>query len=323
MGGNINKGARAMPLTMFTGSANVPLAAAVAEQLEMPLGSRRLQRFPDGELHVEIEESVRGHDVYLIQSTTSPVDAHLLELWFLADACRRAGASHLTAVVPYFGYARQDRRASGREAVGARLIADLFAASGLQRLVAVDLHSAPLEGFFGLPVEHLSAVPLLADAVRPMIPANAVVVAPDLGAVKLAERYSYSLHLPMAIVDKKRLTGEEVRARRVVGRVEGCPVLVVDDMISTGGTVQAAIQALLAAGCAPEVTVAASHALFVGPVVERLRELPIRRLLATDSVAASAQLPFPVHGVSLAPLLAEAIRRLHGQQSLGDLILHA
>jgi ribose-phosphate pyrophosphokinase len=312
-----------MQLTIFTGSANGPLAAAVAEQLGVPLGSRLAYRFPDGELHVELQESVRGHDVYLIQPTSHPVEAHLLELWLLADACRRAGAAYLTAVVPYFGYARQDRRASGREAVGARLIADLFAASGLQRLVAVDLHSAPLEGFFAVPVEHLSAVLLLAEAVQPLIPANAVVVAPDLGAVKLAERYASRLHLPMAIIDKERLTGEEVRVRRVVGRVEGCPVLVVDDMISTGGTVQAAIQALLAAGCAPEATVVASHGLFVGPVVERLRPLPVRRLLATDSVVAPAQLPFPVHGVSLAPLLSEAIRRLHDQQSLGDLILHA
>jgi ribose-phosphate pyrophosphokinase len=251
--------------------SNVSLAASVAEQLETPLGRRLVYRFPDGELHVELQESVRGHDVYLIQSTSPPVEAHLLELWLLADACRRAGAAHLTTVVPYFGYARQDRRASGREPVGARLIADLCAASGLQRLVAVDLHSAALEGFFAVPVEHLSAVALLAEAVRSLFPANTVVVAPDLGAVKLAERYGRCLHLPMAIVDKERLSGEEVRVRRVVGRVEGCPMLVVDDMISTGGTVQAAIEALLAAGCAPEVTVAVSHGLFVGPVVERLR----------------------------------------------------
>jgi ribose-phosphate pyrophosphokinase len=312
-----------MPFTIFTGSANVSLAAAVAEQLEVPLGRRLVYHFPDGELHVELQDSVRGHDVYLLQSTSPPGEAHLLELWFLADACRRAGAAHLTAVVPYFGYARQDRRASGREAVGARLIADLFAASGLQRLVAVDLHSATLEGFFALPVEHLSAVALLAEAVRPLLTPNTVVVAPDLGAVKLAERYSRDLHLPMALVDKERLSGEAVRVRRVVGRVEGCPVLVVDDMLSTGGTVQAAIQALVAAGCAPEVTVAVSHGLFVGPVTERLRTLPIRRLLTTDSVTMPTHLPCPVHGVSLAPLLAEAIRRLHHQQSLNDLILHA
>jgi ribose-phosphate pyrophosphokinase len=312
-----------MPLIMFTGSAHVPLATAVAAQLGVPLGRRMLHRFPDGELHVELQESVRGHDVYLLQPTSPPVEAHLLELLLLADASRRAGAAQLTAVVPYFGYARQDRRASGREAVGARLIADLLAASGLQRLVAVDLHSAALEGMFAIPVEHLSAVSLLVEAVRPLLAPNTVVVAPDLGAVKLAERVARGLHLPMALVDKERLTGEEVRVRRVVGRVEGCPVLVVDDMISTGGTVQAAIQALLAAGGAPEVTVVASHALLVGPAVERLRALPVRRLVVTDSVAAAAPLPCPGQIVSLAPLLAEAIRRLHHQQSLGDLLLHA
>jgi ribose-phosphate pyrophosphokinase len=312
-----------MPLTMFTGSAHVPLATMVAAQLGVPLGRRLLHRFPDGELHVELQESVRGHDVYLLQPTSPPVEVHLLELLLLADASRRAGAAQLTAVVPYFGYARQDRRASGREAVGARLLADLLAASGLQRLVAVDLHSAALEGMFTIPVEHLSAVPLLVEAVRSLLAPNTVVVAPDLGAVKLAERVARSLHLPMALVDKERLTGEEVRVRRVVGRVEGCPVLVVDDMISTGGTVQAAIQALLAAGSAPEVTVVASHALLVGPAVERLRALPVRRLVVTDSVETLAPLPCPGPSVSLAPLLAEAIRRLHHQQSLGDLLLHA
>ena len=188
-----------MPLTIFTGSANVPLAAAVAEPLGVPLGRRLMHRFPDGELHVELQESVRGHDVYLIQSTSPPVEAHLLELWFLADACRRAGAAHLTAVVPYFGYARQDRRASGREAVGARLIADLFAASGLQRLVAVDLHSAALEGFFAMPVEHLSAVPLF--SVNPSRPT--LVPGPGGGEAGGA---LWAVAPPAdAIVDKERL----------------------------------------------------------------------------------------------------------------------
>lgn len=312
-----------MPLTIFAGSANVPLAAAVADQLVVPLGRRCLQRFPDGELHVEVQESVRGHDVYLLQPTSPSVEAHVLELLFLADACRRAGAAHCTAVVPYFGYARQDRHASGREAVGARLMADLFAAGGLQRLVAVDLHSTALEGFFAFPVEHLSAVSLLAEAVRPALAPNTVVVAPDLGAVKLAERYASRLHLPMAIVDKERLTGEEVRVRRVVGRVAGCPVLIVDDMLSTAGTVQAAIDALLAADASPEVIVATTHALLVGPAVERLRALPVRRLVATDSTPIAPDLPFPCQVVSIAPLLAETIQRLHGQQSLADLIVHA
>jgi len=185
-----------MDMTIFAGSSNVALAEAVAEKLELRLGNRTLQRFRDSELHIELHDSIRGHDVYLIQSTSLPVDEHPMELLFLADACRRAGAAQLTAVVPYFGYARQDRRASGQEPVGARLVADMLKTSGLQRLVAVDLHSTALEGFFSIPLEHLSAVPLLAQAVRPLVTAHTVIVAPDLGAVKLAERYGKLLRCP-------------------------------------------------------------------------------------------------------------------------------
>ena len=312
-----------MSLTILSGSANLSLVEAIAEKLGLRLGSVVVQRFPDGELHIEIQETVRGHDVYLIQPTSPPVDAHLLELLLLADACRRAGAAHLTAVVPYFGYARQDRRASGREPVSARLIADLLQTSGLHRVVAVDLHTTALEGFFPIPLEHLSAVPLLAEAVRPWVPPHAVVVAPDLGAVKLAERYARLLHLPLAIVQKMRLSGEEVRVQRIVGDVHGRVPVVVDDMVSTGGTIQAAIQALLAAGCvAEDLTVVASHGLFVGPAEERLHAVPIHHFFVTDSVARPAREPFPLHVTSLGPLLAEAITHLHNNQSLSDLLVH-
>jgi ribose-phosphate pyrophosphokinase len=312
-----------MSLTLFAGSANPSLAEAIAEKLALRLGGVLLQRFPDGELHIEIQETVRGHDVYLIQPTSPPVAAHLLELLLLADACRRAGAVRLTAVVPYFGYARQDRRASGREPVGARLIADLLQASGVQRVIAVDLHTTALEGFFPMPVEHLSAVSLLTEAVRSRVPPHAVIVTPDLGAVKLAERYARFLHLPLAIVHKTRLSGEEVRAQRVVGDVRGCVPIVVDDMISTAGTIQAAVQALLAAGCvAEDLTVVASHGLFVGPAAERLHAVPIHRLLVTDSVARPARELFALQVVSLGSLLAEAITRLHNNQSLSDLLVH-
>jgi ribose-phosphate pyrophosphokinase len=312
-----------MSLTIFTGSANPLLAEAVAEKLGLQLGNVTIQRFPDGEVHLEIQETVRGHDVYLVQSTSPPVEVHLFELLLLADACRRAGATRLTAVMPYFGYARQDRRASGREPVGARLIADLLQSSGLHRVIAVDLHTSALEGFFPIPVEHLSAVSLLAEAVRPRVPPLAVMVAPDLGAVKLAERYAHLLHLPLAIVHKTRLSGEEVRVQRVVGEVRGQVPIVVDDMISTAGTIQAAIQALLAAGCvAEDLTVVASHGLFVGPAEGRLHAVPIHRLLVTDSVARPAREPFALQVVSLGSLLAEAITRLYNNQSLGDLLMH-
>jgi ribose-phosphate pyrophosphokinase len=312
-----------MTLTIFSGSANHPLAEAIAHQLGVPLGRVDLQRFPDGECHVEIHESVRGHDVYLIQPTSPPVDTHLLELLLLADACRRAGAAQLTAVMPYFGYARQDRRASGRAPVAARLIADVLQTSGIDRVVAVDLHTAALEGVLPMPLEHLSAVALLAEAVRPWVSPHAVIVAPDLGAVKLAERYASLLQLPIAIVQKLRLSGEEVRVQRIVGDVRGCVPIVVDDMISTGGTIEAAIRAVLAAGGSPdEVAVVASHGLLVGPAGDRLRAVPIQRFLVTDSVTMPAGLPFSLHVTSLGPLLAEAITRLHHNQSLSDLLVH-
>jgi ribose-phosphate pyrophosphokinase len=213
--------------------------------------------------------------VYVIQATSPPVDTHLLELLFLADACRRAGAAQITAMVPYFGYARQDRRARGREAVGARLVAELLGSSGLHRLVAVDLHTVALEGVFPIPLEHLSAVPLLVEAVRPWVTDNTVIVTPDLGAVKLAERYATALQRPLAIVHKTRLSGADVRVERIVGEVHGRVPIIVDDMISTGGTIAAASQALLAAGCAPPVMVVTTHGLLVGPAVERLRSIPL------------------------------------------------
>jgi len=310
-------------LALLSGSANPRLAQAIAGLLGEPLTRCHHEEFPDSEQHVEILESVRGSDTYVIQPTSPPVDSHLVELLLLGDAARRAGAARVTAVVPYFGYARQDRRASGREPVAARLIADLIAAGGLGRVVAVDLHTAALEGFFSIPLEHLSAVPLLAERVRPFVPDNAVVVAPDLGAVKLAERYAGLLHQPIAIVHKIRITGEKVSVRGIVGDVQGRAPLIVDDLISTGGTIEAAVKALLQARCAPEITVVASHALLVGPAIERLRDPTVRRLIVTDSVAVLPETPLPLQIAGLGPLLADAIERLHDNQSLSDMLVHA
>lgn len=311
-----------MSLKILSGSANLSLAEAVAKKIGVELTRRLLERFPDSEMHVEIQESVRGDDVYVIQPTSPPVDEHLVELLLIADACRRAGAARLTAVIPYFGYARQDRRARGREPVGVRVIADLIRRAGLERVVALDLHSAAMEGALSVPLEHLSAVSLLAEAGRSWVSAKTVVVAPDLGAVKLAERYGKILGLPVAIVHKTRLSGAEVAVQNITGEVGGKPVLIVDDMISTGGTVEAAIRALLAAGSAPDFIVIASHGLFVGPALERFRELPVRRFFSTDSVAMPTKLSLPVETVSVAPLFAETIERLHHDRSLGDLIRH-
>jgi ribose-phosphate pyrophosphokinase len=201
-------------------------------------------------------------------------------------------------------------------------VAELLGRSGLQRLVAVDLHTVALEGFFPIPLEHLSAVPLLVEAVRPWVVDNTVIVTPDLGAVKLAERYATALQRPLAIVHKTRLSGEAVRVERIVGEVQGRAPLIVDDMISTGGTIVAASQALLAAGCMPPLTVVTTHALLVGPAIAQLHSIPVQRLLVTDSVAAPAESALPLQVTSLDALLAEAVWRLHGQRSLRDLLVH-
>ena len=309
-----------MTLTAIAGSANVPLATTIAHELGVELCGRTVQRFADGELHVEIGQSVRGHDVFVIEPTGFPVDEHVMELLFLADACRRAGAARLTAVVPYFGYARQDRRASGREAVGARVIASLIETASFSRIVAVDLHAPEIEGFFRIPLEHLSATRLLAEAVRTT--SDSVIVAPDLGAVKLAERYQAVLHLPVVVLHKTRITGSDVSLRSIIGDVTDRAPIIVDDMITTGGTIEAAVKGLLEAGCKPNVSVLATHAVFVGPAVARLQALPIQQLIGTNSVE-PRELPAHFQVVNLAPMIAETIGRLHRDQSLEPLLAHA
>jgi ribose-phosphate pyrophosphokinase len=310
----------AMTLIIVAGSSNVPLATSIAQKLGIRPCPRVDERFEDGELHVDIEATVRGHDVYLIQPTSPPVDEHVMELLFLADACRRAGAARLTAVLPYFGYARQDRRASGRTAVGARVIASLVESAGFARVVAVDLHAPAIEGFFHIPLEHVSAASLLADAVQTT--SDMVIVAPDLGAVKLAERYQARLHLPMVVLHKARLGGSGVSLRGIIGDVRHRAPLIVDDMVTTGATIEAAVKGLLAAGCKPDIAVLATHALFVGPAAERLQALPIRQLIATDSVI-PATMPAHFQTVNIAPLLADVIARLHGAKSLDGVLVHA
>jgi ribose-phosphate pyrophosphokinase len=317
-----------MELTLLAGRSNAALAKATAAELGTRLCNARLETFPDGELHVEIEESLRGHDVFVLQATSPPAETHLMELLLMADACRRAGASRLTAVTPYFGYARQDRRASGREAVGARVVTDLLEAVRFDRAVAVDLHSGALEGFFSTPLEHVSAVPTLVDAIRPLVDARAVIVAPDLGATKLAERYAMALQLPVAMLHKVRVSGEEVHVRRITGDVFDRSPIVVDDMISTGGTIAAAVTALREASSRKEISVAATHGLLVGSAVERLRQLELRALVVTDSVERARILEdepetMPeLRVVCLGPLLADAIWSLYRGQSLNSLIVH-
>jgi ribose-phosphate pyrophosphokinase len=312
-----------MTLALLAGTASQLLGARIAESLGVvPLACETV-RFPDGELHVELGDTVRGRDVFIIQATGPVAERHLMELLLMADACRRAGAGSLTAVIPYFGYARQDRRAHGREAVAARLVADLIAVSGVQRVVAIDVHTPAIEAFFSVPLEHLSAVRLLTEAVRPLCGDATTIVAPDLGATRLAERYGQALGLPIAIVHKTRISGEQVRVSGITGDVRGRSPIIVDDMISTGGTIEAAYHALLEAGCRAELGIVATHGLFVGNAIDRLQALPLRQVIVSDSVLLPESPPFPVEVISLREFLSEVIRRLYEQRSLADPSEHA
>ncbi|HXW04531.1 MAG TPA: ribose-phosphate pyrophosphokinase [Vicinamibacterales bacterium] len=304
-----------MPLTLalLAGTANPDLAANVAQLLGSPFGGCPVQAHPDGELQADLRRTVRGCDVYLVQSTAPRVETHLLELLLITDACRRAGASRITAIVPYLGYARQERRTGATQSLGARVMARILDAAPPDRLVVVDLHAPALEGFFSMPVDHLTAVPLLADAARPAVPDDAVLVAPDLGAVKLAERYARLLDRPLAVVHKTRQSGRDVSVRQIVGDVRGRSPIIVDDMISTGATIAAAMTALLAAGCRPHALVVATHGLFVAGAEEQLLSVPIRNIMVTDSIARTAG-RLPVQTCSLSALLAEAVRGLHSDR---------
>lgn len=274
-----------------------------------------MEEFPDDELHVVVEERLDEREVFLLQPTSPPVAENLLELLLLADACRRSGAARLTAVIPYFGYARQDRRSDGGEPVSARLTADLIG-TRFDRVLAVDLHNDSLEGFFSIPLEHLSAVPLLVQDLRSSLPEDGVVVSPDLGAVKLAQHYADLLDLPVAYVHKIREGGGEVSVRKIIGDVLGRSPILVDDMISTGETMAAAGKAALENGCRPAITLAANHGLLVGDGVERLGALPLQKVFITDSVPRPSLLSLPVETVSLGRLIADAIHRFTRKEEM-------
>jgi ribose-phosphate pyrophosphokinase len=299
-----------MKLSFLTGRANPALAESVAAHLGVELGSCKLEDFPDQELRIAVHAEIQGHDVFLLQSTNPPVAKNLLELLLLADACRRSGAARLTAIIPYFGYARQDRRETKGEPVGARLIADLLC-TRIARIVTLDLHNPAIEGFFTIPAEHLSAVPLMAEKLRLEIGEDFILVAADLGAVKLAQRYAELLDLPVAYIHKERLSGHEVTVKRVIGDVKHrCPILI-DDMISTGGTMVSAIEALLDLDCRTPLTVVATHGLLMGKASQQLAALPVAKIILTDSVHGGNERTLPIERVSVAPLLADMIKHLY------------
>jgi len=305
-------------LRIVAGSANPNLVEAVVADIGGVTMRSGLERFPDGELR-PVVGPMRGDDVYAFQPTTPPVNEHLMELALLLDACRRAGSRRVTAVVPYFGYARQDRRSRPGQAIGARVAADILASAGADRIVVVDPHTPGFEATCSIPVEVLTATSVLATALGNRETSGSVVVAPDLGAVKLAERFAAALGLPVAIVRKSRMSGTSVRAEELVGDVVGCRPIIVDDMISTGATIEATARLLESHGALPQAVVAATHALLLEAAPERLDQLGLGRLLVTDTVPIPSNAPPTLEVCSVATILSDAIGRLHREEPLDDL----
>ncbi|WP_233493018.1 MULTISPECIES: ribose-phosphate pyrophosphokinase [unclassified Meiothermus] len=308
-----------LEVKLFAGNANRPLAEAIARTLGLQLGEALVERFPDGEVRVRIHESVRGADVYLIQPSAPPVNDNLMELLLMADAMRRSSAARINAVIPYFGYARQDKQTQGREPITAKLVADLIERVGVDRVIAVDLHAPQIQGFFNIPVDALSAVRLFAQhLLNHQLTENAVVVSPDAGRAEEARRLSEKLGLPLALLAKRRTGPRETQVTYVIGDVAGKRPILIDDIVSTGGTIRRGVEALLAAGALPEAIVMATHAVLVGPARENLAHPAIRQVVFTDTIPLNPGLGYTI--LSTAGLLAQAIRHIHTNRSVSALI---
>ncbi|HEU5245958.1 MAG TPA: ribose-phosphate pyrophosphokinase [Candidatus Udaeobacter sp.] len=297
---------------IVTGRVNRDLSMAIARLLGVEIGKCRVERFPDTEVDVQLEESVRDRHVFLVQSSCPPVDEHAMEVFAIADACRRAAASSITWISPYFGYARSDKRRGRRTALMGRLIADFAERAGINQVIAVDLHSPQVEGFFNVPVENLTAAPTISNALKPYLEPESVIVSPDTGGIKLASAYASCLSRTAAVLHKERLNGTKTVVNRVVGEVRGRPCVIIDDMISTGGTIRNAVEALIHAGSREHFIVAATHPVFTSDAKKNLNHPWLRQIIVTDSIPFSSDDWLRARGikvVSLAPILAEAIRR--------------
>lgn len=304
-------------ITLISGTAHPELAKAIAAEVGRDLAKAHVARFPDGEVDIKIDEDLRGRDVFVLQPTCPPVNDNWVELLLLLDTLRRASAGRITAVMPYYGYARKDRKDEGRVPISAKVVANTLVSSGAERLVTLDMHAAQIQGFYDIPVDHLYARPVLLDAVEELGVENPVVVTPDVGGTKMARAYAKRLGADLAIVDKRRISGSETVVEHVIGDVKGRNCVIVDDMISTGGSITQAAETLKRAG-ADRIVIAVSHAVFCGPAVERLENAPVDTVLVTDTIPLERK-PENLHTVSVAPLVARAILNIHDNQSVSGL----
>jgi ribose-phosphate pyrophosphokinase len=305
-------------LKIFSGSAHLGLAQQIADFVGVPLGDATVSSFPDGETFVKINENVRGRDVFMVQPTCPPSNQNLMELLILVDAARRASASRITAVLPFFGYARQDRKDQPRVPITAKLIANLLVAAGVNRILTVDLHAQQVAGFFDIPVDHLFALPVLIKYLRARALENVVVVSPDVGGLKMASAYSQALGTGLAIVAKRRKSATEIESLYVIGEVEGKNVLLVDDLTETAGTLTSAAIILKKHG-AQKIYAGVSHAVLSDLAIERLRKSEIEELITTNSVPVRAGDGCRIKVLSIAELLGEGIKRIHNDESVSSL----
>jgi len=308
-------------LKIFSGSANVALSKAIADYLGAELCRAELRRFSDGEIFVEIQESVRGADTFVIQPTCHPVNDSLMELLIMTDALKRSSTNSITAVIPYYGYGRQDRKVQSRVPITAKLVADLLTAAGVSRVVSMDLHAGQIQGFFNIPFDHLYAKPVLVQHIRQNYALDKlIVVSPDAGGVERARAYAKRLDVPLAIIDKRRIRPNEAQAMDLIGEVKGKDAIVVDDMIDTAGTLIQAVHVLKEHG-AESVSAACTHGVFSGAAFERIRDSALREVVCTDTIPLSSpmgRLP-KVKCLTVAPLFSEAIQRIHEYKSVSSL----
>ncbi|EST51750.1 ribose-phosphate pyrophosphokinase [Brevibacillus panacihumi W25] len=306
-------------LKVFTCNANPQLAKEIAEHIGVPLGNAQAVQFSDGECQIKLNESVRGCDVFVIQPTSAPVNEHLMELLVMVDALKRASAKSINVVIPYYGYARQDRKARARDPITAKLVANLIETAGAQRVITMDLHATQIQGFFDIPVDHLLGVPILAKHFAEKGLEDIVVVSPDHGGVTRARKLAERLEAPIAIIDKRRPEPNVAEVMNIVGNIEGKTAIIIDDIIDTAGTITLAANALVEAG-AREVYACCTHPVLSGPAIERITNSKIKELIVTNSIPLSEEkLTDKITVLSVAPIIGEAIIRVHEELSVSKL----
>lgn len=313
----------ANPIKIFSGSSNPELAKKICKYLAIPLGKSTLKRFSDGELFVEIEENIRGADVFIVQPTCSPVNENLMELLIMVDAARRASARRITAVIPYYGYARQDRKTAPRTPISAKLVANLIVIAGARRVLTMDLHAGQIQGFFDIPVDHLYAMPVFLQFIKKEFKnRDIIIVSPDAGGVERAREYAKRLDSTFAIVDKRRPRPNESEVMNIIGEVKDKVAIIVDDMVDTAGTICKAAEALLDRG-AIEVYAIATHPVLSGKAIERIAASPLKALIVSDTIPLrdEAKALDKIKVLSVAELLGEAIRRIHTDDSISSLFI--